>query len=182
MSQKRFSKGLRLNYHSWIESLSHFEWLSEHFQLQYHLWPELRHPPKILLKKNIYMGNNNWKQNLFEKQNNNNNGKKRKNVFFLQKRQQIWTACFENPWDAFNLHLPKTRERHNGLKWDFVRIEGASGTPKKGFKIGKVKFHGVSLSTHTHCNFKLNFNHDRFIKNTHCDSYYPPNTCAKKSP
>ena len=44
---------------------------------------------------------------------------------------------------ACNLCLPKTRERHNCQKWDFVRIEGASGTPKKGFKIEKVKIHGV---------------------------------------
>ena len=57
-------------------------------------------------------------------------------------------SLFSEPVGYFNLRLLKTRERHIGLKWDFVRIEGASGTPKKGFKIGKVKFHGVSpLST-----------------------------------
>ena len=35
--------------------------------------------------------------------------------------------------------------------------------------------------THIHCNFKLHFNHNRFIKDTHYfsgDSYYTPNAWA----
>ncbi|MEL6805704.1 MAG: hypothetical protein AAFO91_18185, partial [Bacteroidota bacterium] len=58
------------------------------------------------------------------------------------------TAWSENPWKAFNLSVVFSKERQHGQKWDFLRIEHASGTPKKDFNIEKVHFHGVGPLTY----------------------------------